>query len=79
MIVERIFAGLGAFVFSIATAALLIAFLLSFFSLLTTGAIMGWAPPIDAPTWLVLVLVCILYGTLTMSIFVVSFTSSIDS
>jgi phage shock protein PspC (stress-responsive transcriptional regulator) len=63
--VERIFAGLGAFVFSIATAALLIAFLLSFFSLLTTGAIMGWVPPIDAPTWLVLVLVCIVYGALS--------------
>jgi phage shock protein PspC (stress-responsive transcriptional regulator) len=62
---ERIFAGLGAFVFSIVTAALLIAFLLTFFSLLTTGAIMGWTPPGDAPTWLMLIIICIVYGALS--------------
>jgi phage shock protein PspC (stress-responsive transcriptional regulator) len=63
--VERIFAGLGAFVFSIVTAALLIAFLLSFFSILSTDSIMGWSPPGDLPTWLLLLIVCIVYGALS--------------
>lgn len=63
--VERIFAGLGAFVFSVVTAALLIAFLLAFFSILSTGALMGWTPPGDVPTWLVLLVVCIVYGALS--------------
>jgi phage shock protein PspC (stress-responsive transcriptional regulator) len=63
--VERVFAGLGAFVFSIVTAALLIAFILSFFSILSTNSIMGWSPPGDLPTWLLLLIVCIVYGALS--------------
>ncbi|GAM99488.1 hypothetical protein U91I_03142 [alpha proteobacterium U9-1i] len=60
----RVFAGLLAFVLSIVTAALLIGFLIAFFSLLTTGALIGWAPPLDVPFWLALVILCIAYAAI---------------
>ena len=63
--VTRVFAGLFAFVFSIITAALLIAFLVAFFSLLNTGAILGWTPPGDLPNWLAIVVLCIVYATIS--------------
>lgn len=63
--VERMFAGLFAFVFSILTAALLIAFLIAFFSLLSSGSVMGWTPPGDVPTWLVLVVLAIAYAAIS--------------
>lgn len=63
--VTRVFAGFFAFLFSIITAALLIAFLIAFFSLLQTGAIMGWAPPTDMPTWLAIVILCIAYAAIS--------------
>jgi hypothetical protein len=61
----RIFAGLFAFVFSIVTAALLIAFLIVLFSLLNTGAVFGWTPPGDIPNWLAVVVLCIGYAALS--------------
>jgi hypothetical protein len=63
--VERMFAGLFAFVFSIITAALLIAFLIAFFSILSSGSVMGWTPPGDVPTWLVLVVLAIAYAAIS--------------
>ena len=63
--VERMFAGLFAFVFSIITAALLIAFLIAFFSLLSSGSVLGWTPPGDVPTWLVLVVLAIAYAAIS--------------
>ncbi len=62
--VTRIFAGLFAFVFSIVTAALLIAFLVVLFSLLNTGAVLGWTPPGDFPNWLAIVILVIAYAAL---------------
>ncbi len=61
----RIFAGLLAFVFSIITAALLIAFLIAFFSLITTREILGWDPPLDAPFWMVLVILGVVYAAIS--------------
>lgn len=63
--VTRIFAGLLAFVFSVITAALLIAFLVAFFTLLGTGALFGWTPPADVPLWLALVILAIAYAALS--------------
>jgi len=63
--VERMFAGLFAFVFSIITAALLIAFLIAFFSILGNGSVLGWTPPGDVPTWLVLVILAIAYAAIS--------------
>lgn len=63
--VTRMFAGLFALVFSLVTAALLIAFLYAFFSLLSTGAILGWAPPGDIPLWLAIVLLAIAYAAIS--------------
>ncbi len=60
--VERIFAGLFAFIFSVITAAFLIAFLVALFSVWTTGSLLGWEAPSDTPTWLVLLIICIVYG-----------------
>jgi len=60
--VTRMFAGLFAFVFSIITAALLIGFLLAFFSLLGAGSLLGWTPPDTVPLWLVLVVLAIAYA-----------------
>ena len=62
--VTRIFAGLFAFVFSIITAALLIAFLIVLFSLLNTGAVFGWTPPGDFPNWLAIVILVVAYAAL---------------
>ncbi len=62
--VERIFAGLMALVFSLITAALLIVFLVALFSFLTTNAILGWEAPSDTPNWLVLILICVVYGAI---------------
>lgn len=61
----RVFAGLLAFVLSIVTAALLIAFLVALFSLLTTGAVVGWLPPLDVPFWLAIVILCIAYAAIS--------------
>lgn len=63
--IERMFAGLFAFVFSIITAALLIVFLIAFFSILSNGAVLGWTPPSDVPTWLVLVVLAIAYAAIS--------------
>ncbi|HET9231783.1 MAG TPA: hypothetical protein VFO00_10880, partial [Vitreimonas sp.] len=56
---------LFALVFSLITAALLIAFLYAFFSLLSTGAVLGWTPPDDIPTWMAILLLAIAYGALS--------------
>lgn len=61
----RMFAGLFALVFSLITAALLIAFLYAFFSLLSTGAVLGWTPPDDIPTWLAILLLAIAYAAIS--------------
>jgi phage shock protein PspC (stress-responsive transcriptional regulator) len=61
----RVIAGLFAFIFSIITAALLIAFLVALFSLLGAGSILGWSPPLDAPFWLVVVILCIVYAAVS--------------
>lgn len=61
----RVFAGLFAFIFSIITAALLIVFLVALFSLLGTGQVMGWSPPVDIPTWLVIVMLCLSYAAIS--------------
>lgn len=63
--IERIFAGLFAFVFSVITAALLIAFLIVLFTFLTNGDIFGWEAPADIPDWLVLAVICIMYAAVS--------------
>jgi len=63
--VTRMFAGLFALVFSLITATLLIAFLYAFFSLLSTGAVLGYAPPDDIPNWLAIVLLAIAYAAIS--------------
>lgn len=63
--VTRVFAGLMAFVFSIISATLLIAFLLALFALVGTGALMGWSPPADVPLWLAVVILCIAYAAIS--------------
>ncbi len=63
--VTRIFAGLMMFVFSIVTAALLIAFLVTLFALLNYGSILDWTPPTDVPLWLVIVIVCVIYAAVS--------------
>jgi phage shock protein PspC (stress-responsive transcriptional regulator) len=63
--VTRVFAGLGAFIFSVITAALLIAFLVAFFSLITTREILGWEPPLDAPFWMILVILGVVYAAVS--------------
>jgi|CXWL01.1.fsa_nt_gi phage shock protein PspC (stress-responsive transcriptional regulator) len=63
--VTRLFSGLVAFVLSIVTAAMLIAFLIAVFSLLNTGAVLGWMPPADIPNWLAIVVLCIVYAALS--------------
>lgn len=60
----RLFAGLLALVLSIVTAALLIAFLVALFSLLSAGAVLSWAPPAGMPIWLAVVVLCIAYAAI---------------
>ncbi|HWA00663.1 MAG TPA: PspC domain-containing protein [Caulobacterales bacterium] len=60
----RLFGGLFAFIFAIVGAGLLIAFLLTLFSLVTTGAVVGWVPPIGMPLWVAIIVVCIVFGVL---------------
>lgn len=62
--VTRMFAGLFALVFSVVTAALLIAFLVVLFTFLTTGGLFGWEAPSDIPNWIVLIVICIIYGAI---------------
>lgn len=61
----RVFAGFMAFIFSIITAALLIGFLVAFFSLLGAGSILSWTPPADVPLWLAIVVLCIVYAAIS--------------
>lgn len=63
--ITRMFAGLFALVFSLITAALLIGFLYAFFSLLSTGAVLGWSPPDDIPIWLAILLLAIAYAAIS--------------
>ncbi len=60
----RLFAGLLALVLSIVTAALLIAFLVALFSLLSAGAVLSWSPPAGVPIWLAIVVLCIGYAAI---------------
>ena len=66
--ITRIFGGLFALVFSVVAAALLIGFLVALFSLLNTGAVLGWTPPGDIPNWLAIVILCIAYAALSSPI-----------
>lgn len=61
----RIAAGCLAFIFSIITAALLIAFLLGFFSLMSAGSLLGWTPPAGVPIWLAIVVLAIAYAAIS--------------
>ena len=61
----RMVAGLLAFIFSIITAALLIAFLIGFFTLLGTGSLLGWTPPDGIPVWLAIIVLCIAYAAIS--------------
>lgn len=63
--VTRVFAGFMAFIFSIITAALFIAFLVAFFSLLGAGSILSWTPPADVPLWLAIVVLCVVYAAIS--------------
>jgi phage shock protein PspC (stress-responsive transcriptional regulator) len=63
--VTRVFAGFMAFVFSIITAALFIAFIVAFFSLLGAGSILSWTPPADVPIWLAIVVLCVAYAAIS--------------
>ncbi|NWG53414.1 MAG: PspC domain-containing protein [Hydrogenophilaceae bacterium] len=60
----RFIAGVFAFVFSILGAALTIAFLIALLSLVATGAVLGWVPPFDAPVWLLIVILCIIFAAI---------------
>lgn len=62
--VARVAGGFLAIVFSLASAALLITFLFALFSLLTSGNILGYAPPPNVPHWMAIVALCIVYGAL---------------
>ena len=42
-----------------------LAFLIAFFSILSNGSVMGWTPPGDVPTWLVLVVLAIAYAAIS--------------
>jgi phage shock protein PspC (stress-responsive transcriptional regulator) len=61
----RVFAGFMAFIFSVIGAALLIAFLVTIFTLLGTGGFLGWTPPLDVPFWLVIVIICIVFAAIS--------------
>lgn len=61
----RVFAGVLAFVFSVITAVLLIAFLLAFFSLIGTGEVLGLSPPADIPVWLAAIVLAIAYAAIS--------------
>jgi phage shock protein PspC (stress-responsive transcriptional regulator) len=61
----RVIAGLFAFIFSIITAALLIAFLVALFSLLAAGSVLGWMPPAGVPFWLIIVILGIAYAAIS--------------
>ncbi|MBI1188446.1 MAG: PspC domain-containing protein [Alphaproteobacteria bacterium] len=61
----RFIAGIFAFVFSLIGAALTIAFLVALLSLVATGAVLGWIPPIGAPVWLMIVILCIVFAAIS--------------
>jgi phage shock protein PspC (stress-responsive transcriptional regulator) len=63
-IAVRAFAGLFALVFGLIGAALTIAFLVVLFSLITTGAVLGWTPPGGLPLWAVLVIVIVAFAAI---------------
>ena len=63
--VTRVFAGLIAFIFAILGAALTIAFIIAVFTLATTGALLGWAPPASMPLWLAIIILCIVFAVIS--------------
>jgi phage shock protein PspC (stress-responsive transcriptional regulator) len=62
----QIIAGLAAVLFGLVSAAVTIAFLVAVFSLATTGAILGFAPPLTAPIWIVLVALILIYAAIAL-------------
>ena len=52
-------------VFAVAHAAVFVAWAYVLLSLLTTGTIFGWQIPIDAPLWVSIIILVMLYGMLT--------------
>jgi phage shock protein PspC (stress-responsive transcriptional regulator) len=64
----RLFAGMLAFVLSLTGAALLIAFVVALFALLSADGMLGWALPADIPLWLAVVVLCIAYAAIAAPI-----------
>jgi hypothetical protein len=62
----QVIAGLAAVIFGLVSAAVTIAFLAAVFSLATTGAILGFAPPLAAPIWVVLIALIFIYAAIAL-------------
>jgi phage shock protein PspC (stress-responsive transcriptional regulator) len=62
----QVFAGIFAVIFGVVSAVLTVAFLIAIFSLATTGAFLGYAPPLALPLWLALIVLVILYSAVAL-------------
>jgi phage shock protein PspC (stress-responsive transcriptional regulator) len=63
--VARGVAGLIATIFGLVGVALLVLFIVTLVSLASTGAIFGWAPPGDLPTWALILIVVFAFFALS--------------
>lgn len=62
----QVFAGIFAVIFGIVSAVLTVAFLVAVFSIVTTGAILGFTPPVGLPLWIALVALIIVYSAIAL-------------
>jgi phage shock protein PspC (stress-responsive transcriptional regulator) len=60
----RVAAGIVLPLISVISAALTVASIFAGVSLLTTGGILGWSPPLDVPPWVALLAVIVAYALL---------------
>ncbi|MES1200957.1 MAG: PspC domain-containing protein [Pseudomonadota bacterium] len=60
----RLFGGLFGAVFAVIGIVLVVGFALTLISLIGTGAIVGWAPPVGIPLWMAIAILCVVFGAL---------------
>ncbi|MGE0045589.1 MAG: PspC domain-containing protein [Hyphomonadaceae bacterium] len=64
--VTRVFAGLLALITGIVGVALTIAFIVAILSIAAQGNLLGWPVPINAPNWLVIIILCLVFAAISL-------------
>jgi phage shock protein PspC (stress-responsive transcriptional regulator) len=71
----RVAAGIVLPLIGVISAVLTVAFLVALASLLTTGGVLGWSPPLDLPVWAAILALVAAYAMVTLPLRAVRYAS----